>query len=713
MPGEHPSLWRRAVPLILLLALTFGAFHNGLDGDFVFDDVHLIRDLPCARTPLEPLRGLFFAGSSECAYRPFRYLTYSFDQALHGGRAAGYHVTNLILHGVSVVLVFFLLRRLLRGRTATGNEWTGADFGALAGAAVFAIHPVQVDSVTYISGRRDILQGLFYVGAMLAYVRFHASGKRRWAFAVFGLYYLGLQSKEMAVTLPAVLVLLDVALRRLDGRVKSSDAPVPSDDRATEPARSSAATEGAPQPSGRPPTAASALPSPAGRVGSAILELVMPVRRHPWLFGALFSAAIAFTVFRGVAAPLTLHPGFWGGSRLANAATALGTIPGYARLLVWPAQLLADYSPDAYPIQSGFAGPLPLFGAALYLGLLGVAVLGWAWRPRLALAAGWSAIAMLPVLHIVPHHELMAEHYLYLPLAAIALAVACGFAWLHARSVLVASALVVALLAALGLRTLVRNEDWKNEWTLWEAELAVTDDCARVHSNYAILLWEHPERDKPDRSGLVRHVLRAIQIQERTKAGVSRIPQAELNAILGAVYAQQGRTEEGLKLLRWAFDAVRSSPDGSNADEIAETFVVTLTNLGQVGQTEELHGHLLEAQRAAGEWLAFAREPQYAHLLRGRVLHALCELDSARAAYAAAIPAQDPTRTLEAVELSVESYVEEGDLASARSFLAEWRARGLRSARLDAFAAALDSGAAPPPPRCPAHPPSGSPAEPR
>jgi hypothetical protein len=663
--------WRRALPLAALLAATGLVFANGLTGAFVLDDRPLVQGYSCAREPLESLDGLLLIGSGPCAYRPLRYLTYALDHALHGENPLGYHATNLLLHLLTVTAVFLLLRRVLRGTLGEDDAATGsADFGALAGAAVFALHPVQVDSVTYIAGRRDVLHALLYLGAVLAWLRYRATERKAWAAAVVSLYYLALQSKEMAITLPAALLLVDAAMERL------------------------AATGELPAPVRGPGDVVRLL-------GRAVLHYLRPLRRRPWLFAVLFAMGIGFFFFRGVAAPVTHHPGFWGGSRLANTATALGTLPGYARLVLWPAELMIDYSPDAYPIQSGFGAALPLGGLAILLALAGVALGLLERRPRLALAAGWVLVALLPVMHLVPHHELMAEHYLYLPLVGVGLAIGVGLAWVHRRSRLVAPALLVALLLPLALRTMSRNLDFADEWRLWEAEFAVTDDCARAHASYAALLWANPERDTPERTGLERHLRRALEIQDRSIAGVTRFPYEETAARLGAVEVWRGRVDAGLERLRWAWETVRRRGLQREEPGVAETYVVTLMNLGGAGGDDGRRALLREAETAATEWLTFAADPVAVRFLRGRARHVLCRLTEARSDFAVVLDGPDRPRRIEAAELLVESFVEEGDLVGAQAALDEAKRRKLASPKLAAFERALASGAPPPAPRCP------------
>src|SRR5262249_17284058 len=140
------------------------------------------------------------------------------DYVLWGMRPAGYHATNVLLHAVAAAGAYFVARRVLTA--AVGSEPSAAlRMSAVLAALVFAVHPLRVESVAWISERRDVLCGAFFVLTILAYLRALDPNVRRpriWYWAAVALAALALLSKAMAVTLPAILLLLDVyPLRRL------------------------------------------------------------------------------------------------------------------------------------------------------------------------------------------------------------------------------------------------------------------------------------------------------------------------------------------------------------------------------------------------------------------------------------------------------------------------------------------------------------------
>ena len=151
---------------------------------------------------------------------PVTWLTFGLDHTLWGMNAFGYHLTNVLLHAANAVLFYFLARRLLRHGLPTVPAWA-ITLGASVAALFFAVHPLRVESVVWVTERRDVLSALFYLVTVLAYVKACAADgppRRRWLLASIGAYALGLLSKSLIMSLPLVLLVLDVyPLRRARG----------------------------------------------------------------------------------------------------------------------------------------------------------------------------------------------------------------------------------------------------------------------------------------------------------------------------------------------------------------------------------------------------------------------------------------------------------------------------------------------------------------
>ncbi len=413
----------------LLVAAVALTFGNAFDNGFVYDDQLVIVDDPAVRMPL-------FADLGALQYRPLRTFSYRLDYALGGMDPRVFHVANVVYHAATVLAVAALARALGAGPPA-----------ALVAAFVFALHPVQTDAVTYAAGRRDVLCGLFYVLGVLAYLAYRTRGRASALALAAGAYVLAILAKEMAVTLPLVCIAIDRWARR--GLAPSA---------------------------ARAPTAAG-----GGRRFAYVVALAV--------VGML---ALALTYGAHVVHIASERP-WHGGSIGANFATVARVWVKYLALVLWPETLSADYSYDAFPVSTSIVDPWALASLAV---LGGVAVLAWrSWRRggRVGLGLAFAAIALLPVSHIVPFRELLAEHYLYVPMIGIALAVSgvvddALVRWPAQRRLLVAAAAV--LIVVLAARTVIRNRDWHDRISLWSATVAVAPRCARAQYNLGQAYFE-------------------------------------------------------------------------------------------------------------------------------------------------------------------------------------------------------------------------------
>src|SRR5438552_961581 len=219
-PAPGWVLW--LVPTLIAL-VTFGAFLPTLHNQFVnWDDPRNFLDNPHYRgLGWSPLRWMWTTHQSH--YIPLTWMTLGLDYLLWGMNPFGYHLTSLLLHAANAVAFFFVVRRILKRALPSPSE-RGHALALSAGfaALVFAIHPLRVESVAWVTERRDVLSGLFYLSAILIYLRTCERGARGrgWYWAAVGLFAGALLSKSMVVNLPIVLLILGVyPLRRLGGAI--------------------------------------------------------------------------------------------------------------------------------------------------------------------------------------------------------------------------------------------------------------------------------------------------------------------------------------------------------------------------------------------------------------------------------------------------------------------------------------------------------------
>ncbi len=411
--------------VLLLAVLASLAYGNSLQNGFVLDDQMLITqnweirnlsELPRVFTR-ESRRSVPLPSDRGVTHRPVRTAVLAVEYYFFGRHPAGYRTVNILLHILNGALVFMLLRTLL------GRPWP-----ALFAAALFIVHPIQTEAVAYIAGQRDVLFTTFYLLGVLSFVRYRATDRLGYL-ALAGLAYLfSLFTKEMAITLPLLWVGYDL-LRALPG----------------------------------------AGPAVAPPLGHALREgLRVVLQRHKWLYLSMAAAlALLLLYFVFVANP-SHQRALYGGGLGPTLATSARIVVHYLEILVFPMTLNAD-SYGAFPVSRSLADPQGLL-AFLVLGALGYGLFRLLRVDRWATFGGlWFFVALLPVSQLIPHQELVAEHFLYLPSVGFCLVIALlierGLAIPRAATTVAAAFGLVLLL--FGIRTVLRNRDWKDELTLW------------------------------------------------------------------------------------------------------------------------------------------------------------------------------------------------------------------------------------------------------
>jgi hypothetical protein len=418
---------------LALLALTAAVYAGVGRLGFVFDDADYLLRNPSLRQGFT-LGSLGWALTSTYAanWHPMTWVSHLLDVQLFGMNPAGHHAVSAALHAVNAALLFGVLRAL------TGSTWR-----SWLVAALFAVHPLRVESVAWVSERKDVLSLLFGVLTVAAYRRYAAAPGRGRYLAVAGLFVLGLASKPMLVTLPFVLLLLDYwPLGRL-------------------------------LPAG--PTAPDRIPI------RALSRLA--VEKVPLLCLSLASCMVTYAaqasggaLLPGQSPPL--------GARAANAAVA--TVR-YLGLTLWPADLAAFYP---YPL-SGYPVGVALGAAALLVAVSVACIAVWRAYPSLIVGWLWFLGTLVPVVGIVQvGRQALADRYTYLPHVGLALLLVWGNAAVAGRNrarplLVLGCGSVVALLALLAGRQVAV---WRDDLTLTAHAVAVTQGNSFMYYNLGVAL---------------------------------------------------------------------------------------------------------------------------------------------------------------------------------------------------------------------------------
>jgi tetratricopeptide (TPR) repeat protein len=496
---------RSALAVSVLLGLAIlAAFWRVLTNDFITcdDPDYVINNMPIQNgLTLAGVRWAILTFHSN-NWHPLTWLSHMLDCQLYGLNPLGHHLTNLLLHIADAIVLFLLLRRM------TGSTWRSALV-----AALFGLHPMHVQSVAWVSERKDVLSTLFFFLTIWAYARYarskvesrglvggvegapRPSQRRVIGFYILALllFALGLMSKPMVVTLPFVLLLLDYWPL---GRFKL-DAPSAPGDRAKR-----------------------------WRLAGRLTLEKLP-------FFALSGAASFLTVIaqrqNGNVATLQALPLDF---RLSNAAISYMR---YLGKLVWPARLAAHYP---YVPGINIAGL-----AAAALALLAASLAAIALRKRMPyLTVGWFWFlgTLVPVIGIIQvGAQSMADRYSYIPFIGLFVIVSWGVGQITLqRPGLQLPAVTGGCLAVIGCMILSSREVrwWKNTDILFTRAIAVTTNNAPAQMNLGATLAQEGKLDEA-----WAHLTEALRINPFY---------AEAQSNLGYVLAQKGKQAEAIPLYR-------------------------------------------------------------------------------------------------------------------------------------------------------------------
>lgn len=356
---------------------------------------------------------------------------------------------------------------------------------AFAAAALWAVHPLSTEAVTYVMGRADLLAAAGVLGGFLAYVRATEDPLRvHWPWLLVALLAetAGLFSKENGVVLIGIVVLYEWLIRPRRSYVGPSFSSGDHDRDAgaiAKPGRRKNNAKTAIEPQRGPSIAAI-----AGRVGLFLVPVVLFLLQRSTVIPA--SLPTEPLVDNPIA-----HAGF-----IQGRLTALAIAGRYIWLTLWPRTLSSDYSYSQIPLASGSI--VDWLGWATVLALVAVAVLALMRARRNASAAviafglGFAAVTFLPVSNLVfPTGTIMGERLMYLPLAGLALAlVVSGRALAERMPSRLAPALLTVVVMLLAARTWTRNRDWQSNVSLWTSAVASAPNSFKTHKGLANALYE-------------------------------------------------------------------------------------------------------------------------------------------------------------------------------------------------------------------------------
>jgi tetratricopeptide (TPR) repeat protein len=579
-PAVAPSS-RRWVALACgaLVLAVFVAYANSWSGPFVYDDKDSIVDNLTLRhlwPPWDVLAPL--GGGLTVSGRPVLNLSLALNFAAGGLDVRGYHGTNILIHALVCLTLFGLVRRTLALPSLRGRFGAAAMSVAFTVAALWALHPLQTEAVTYVVQRAESLMGLFYLLTLYGFVRsVDAPGPRRWQVLSVAACLLGMATKENMVSAPVLVLLLDRAFV-------------------------------------------------AGSYAEAW-------RRRRGFYAALATTWILLGALlastggnRGGSAGFGVDLRWWD-----YVLTQFPALVHYLRLSFWPAPLVFDYG--TFWIRSlAEVGPQAGVVVALLAGTLFAL-----WRkPAVGFLGAWFFAVLAPTSLVPGTTQRMVEHRMYLSLAPIVVLIV---ATVYLRGGRRGLAALLVLAAGLGFLTFQRNADYRSEIALWADTAAKRPANAGAHSSLGAALADAGRMAEAIRADETALRLRPNYLTARNNLGHALIAVGRVNEAIQYLeesLRQDPNNAQAHLNLGVALDLARRTPEAIVHYEAAlrrdPKLVKAHNNLGDAmarsGRTAEGIVHLQEALR---------RQPGYfdAHLNLAAALARAGRMEEAQAQFEA------------------------------------------------------------------------------
>ena len=416
--------------LALLVIACLIVYNNSLSNEFVYDDFATIVENKHLQHPGNFLAALFNhsyfkVASLEASYRPVATLSYFLIYSVAELDSFYFHLASLLLHMFNAMLVYWMANLVLQNRLQ-----------ALIAGLLFACHPALSEAVNCISYNEDLLTGFFFLLALIFYIRLEAdnitSNIRNYALTLL-FYFLGLLSKEMAITLPAIILLYDLALRNADGHPLS------------------------------------------------LKHLSSTLKKRKYYYSGFIAVSLFYLLIRFI---LLTSPREFLKPVSSGLFERIMFLPGhifsFIRMAFYPNNLTADY---VFSYPDSFFNSMNLAGFVVVIGLAGASFVIYRYCKEIFFGIWWFLITLFPVSNLITIYHPFAERYLYLPLIGLCLVVSILVSAL-ARKILThptaaTMATLIPVIVVVGLyakATMARNRVWQNNFVLWTTTVQSSPD---------------------------------------------------------------------------------------------------------------------------------------------------------------------------------------------------------------------------------------------
>jgi len=408
--------------ILFFLFFIFVLYGNSLSGTFLIDDTFLVRDNPF----IENFSNFtsYFTSGTETFGRPVRLLSFYLDTALFGKSTIWYHISNILYYTAFCILAYFFCQLLFENK-----------YLSLLVTLIFIAHPLHTEGVAYISGRKDILGGLFGFASLICFMEYLKNRKRTYSLLAFLFFLLAINAKETYAILPVLFLTI--------GYYQGEE-----------------------------------------------------LKKHKALLGGLAVAALLFVLYviffrnRIFFDYLHIIP-VYGNNQGVNFPTAIKISAYIFYLAFFPFSLSPDYTYNAVK-RINFSDP-HFFISALILVVAAYAVYFFHYRKKeISFGFLWMLICLLPVSQLVPYPEIISERSIIFLSFGACLIVGGVLIMLSKKY---AVGLLCAILLIFSLTTIKQNRVWHDGFSLWSAAVKQQPDCARAHYNLGCALEERHQLD--------------------------------------------------------------------------------------------------------------------------------------------------------------------------------------------------------------------------
>ena len=502
-------------------------YANALFNAFVWDDRYIITENTLAKS-WRNIPTFFtthlFEGSKQPSnsYRPLQKLSNLLDYSIWRLNPFGYHLTNIILHALNAVLIYILVNLLFKKKEIS-----------LIVSALFAIHPIHTQAVTYISGRADLLAGFFIFLSLIFFVKHRNNNveTKKYYWGAVACFMLALLSRESAVILPFILILYDITF-----------------------------------------------PSKLKKLKVRLVDYL-----------PFFLLLVLYGLMRMTVLDFSFNVGSWASQtnpylRIITFGRVVFT---YIRLLLLPLGLHMEYMPNW---ATTFFNPQILICNTLLLIIFASVIASYKYSRTLFFGSAWFFLTLIPFSNILPLNAVMAEHWLYIPsvgfFVVFALVVNKSAYFIknpHVKNNFLIFVLI-PIFAFYSVLTIMRNRDWKDELTLYQNVLKYSPSSARVHNNLgniyvnikeyenAIKEFEEAIRLKAKYFEVYNNLGIVYQLQKQYEEAIRKYEKAiEINPNyaeaynnLAGVYALLEEYEKAISLCEKALSLGRDTPEIQN-----------------------------------------------------------------------------------------------------------------------------------------------------